>query len=84
VGRPRNSLTTVSLDVTPPLGKQETEALHAALASAGVSVALRPAAYDSPWWRASAQEAVDGELAVDALGALAPQDARRNPGVVEP
>ncbi len=71
------------LDVTPRLGESETNALHAALAAAGMSVELRTA-YDSPWRRAAAREAVDGELAVDALGALAPQDAGRDSGVVEP
>jgi hypothetical protein len=73
----------VPLEVTPPLGKPEIDAVHAALVAAGVSVELRPAAYDSPWRRAGAREAVDDELAVDGLGALAPQDPGRDSGVVE-
>lgn len=74
----------MQLDVTPPLGQSDTDALHAALAATGLSPTTHQTVYASAWRRAAAREAVDAELAVDALGALAPQDTGRDAGIVEP
>jgi hypothetical protein len=73
----------VPLDVTHPLDESESDAVRTALAAAGVSLQQHPAAYDSLWRRAAAREAVDAELSVDALGALASQDPGRDAGVIE-
>ena len=51
----------MGLEITPPVGDAEREALRQALTQAGVPLEARPLGYESAWRHAAAREAVENE-----------------------
>jgi hypothetical protein len=65
----------VDVEVAPPVGEAERQALSHALERAGIRLDGRPEAYASAWWRTAAQESVDN-VPAPVRYALSPRSTR--------
>jgi hypothetical protein len=63
------------IEAFPPVPEAELQAIRLALRRSGMPLDGRPAAYESPWRRAGAREAIDNEPAT-ARYARSPRSMR--------